>query len=343
MSDVVQPLVCICVPSYNSALTIRETLLSLTAQSYVNLKIKVVDNASTDNTAAVVATIADSRIELHRNSVNVGAEGNFNRCIGLAEGKYTAIFHADDVYERDIVEKQVAFLEAHPTAGGVFTEAVLIDGNGLRVGAIRQPADVAASGPLFDFKRLCGAILQHSNFLICPSLMARTDVYRDDVKSWRGEMFGSSADLDVWLRILQHHACGILPEPLMRYRISGAQFSASVRQGIGRADFFRVMDHYLAQEWVAQQLGQTDYLNYARLERRDRVMRAVNHLLRDDPEQAKELCNDVPSRDALCAALQSKRGLMVLSLGIFVRLSIAWGLVEPAKRILIYLKRQANK
>lgn len=343
MSEAVQPLVCICVPAYNSALTIRETLLSITAQSYVNLKIKVVDNASADDTTAVVAAIADSRIELHQNLVNIGAEGNFNRCIGLAEGKYTAIFHADDVYERHMVEKQVAFLEAHPTAGGVFTEAALIDENGRPAGTIQQPTDVAASGPLFDFKRLYKAILQHSNFLICPSFMARTDVYQQDIKSWRGEMFGSSADLDVWLRILQHYACGILPEPLMRYRISSAQYSARVRQSVERSDFFRVIDHYQAQEWVTQQLVKADYLNYSRLERRDRIMRAVNNLLKDEPAQASVLCSDVLSRDALCAALQSKRGLMVFALGAFVRLSIALGFTGPAKPVLTYLKRKVNK
>jgi glycosyltransferase involved in cell wall biosynthesis len=343
MSEALQPLVCICVPTYNSALTIRETLLSITTQSYANLKIKVVDNASADDTIAIVEAIADSRIELHRNPINLGAEGNFNRCIALTEGEYAAIFHADDVYERHMVEKQVAFLEAHPTAGGVFTGATLINERGQPIGVIQLPADVSASGPLFNFTRLYKAILQHSNFLICPSFMARTDVFHRDIKAWRGEMFGSSADLDVWLRVLQRHACGILPEPLMRYRISAEQFSAAVRLGTSRADFFRVIDHYHAQAWVAQQLEPADHLNYARLERRDRVMRAVNSLLKDELAQARKLCSDVLSRDAFCAAVQSKRGLMVLILGVFVRVSIALRFVSPAKRALIFLKRKANR
>ncbi|WP_244940092.1 glycosyltransferase [Herbaspirillum seropedicae] len=343
MPEIAPPLVCVCVPTYNSARTLRETLLSLTAQSYPNLKIKVVDNASDDDTAKVVAAVADNRIELHRHAVNVGAEENFSRCIALGEGKYTAIFHADDVYEPQMLEKQVAFLEANSVAGGVFTEAKMIDETGQPVGSIRQPADLAASGPLFDFKQLYKAILRHSNFLICPSFLARTDVYQREVISWRGELFGSSSDLDVWIRILRHHPCGILPEPLMRYRISASQGSASVRQGVGRADFFRVIDYYQAQEWVKQQLDRTDYLNYSRLERRDRVMRAVNSLILDDPVQARNLCNDVLSIDALHAALQSKRGLMVLLLGIFVRLSLALGLNGPAKHVLSFVKRKANK
>jgi glycosyltransferase involved in cell wall biosynthesis len=343
MPKLVQPLVCICVPTYNSALTIRETLLSITAQSYSNLKIKIVDNASTDDTAAIVDAIADDRIEFYQNLFNVGPEDNFNRCILLAEGKYMAIFHADDVYEPNMVQKQVAFLETHPTAGGVFTEATLIDERGYEVGEIRQPVAVANLGPLFNFKSLYKAILKHSNFLICPSFMARTEVYQHNIKCWRGEIFGSSADLDVWLRVLQHYDCGILPELLMRYRISTAQGSSVVRHGTDRADFFRVIDHYQAQQWVTQQLEPADYLNLTRLERRDRVMRSVNYLLIDNLVMAKELCCDVLSRDALCVAVQSKRGLAVLILGIFVYLSIALGFTGPAKIVLTYLKRKTNR
>ena len=102
------PLVCICVPTYNSAASIRETLESILAQTYLNLTIHVSDNASTDGTLKIVESISDRRISLHRHDVNVGGEGNFNRCIHFAAGKYTAIFHADDIYEPDMVAAQVA-------------------------------------------------------------------------------------------------------------------------------------------------------------------------------------------------------------------------------------------
>ena len=338
-----QELVCICIPTYNSALTIRESLLSITEQNYSNLKIKVVDNNSTDDTITIVSSIADDRIELYRNSFNVGAEGNFNRCIELSEGKYTAIFHADDVYESQMVARQVAFLEENPSAGGVFTEATLINERGQQFGVIRQPLDVAAKGPLFDFNILYKAILRHSNFLICPSFLARTDVYRQDIRVWRGEMFGSSADLDVWLRVLKHHSCGILAEPLMRYRISTAQFSAGVRRGVERADFFRVIDYYHTQDWVTAQLDKSDYLNYLRLGRRDRYMRAANSLLSDDKTSASQLCNDVLTIDTLLSATQSRRGLMVFVLGAFVRITLNLGMTGLAKPVLNFFKKNNNK
>ena len=73
----------------------------------------VVDNHSSDATVTIVESFSDERITLHHNSVNLGGEGNFNRCIALARGKYTAIYHADDIYESEMVAAQVAFLEKH--------------------------------------------------------------------------------------------------------------------------------------------------------------------------------------------------------------------------------------
>lgn len=343
MPDKSAPLVCICIPTYNSETTVRETLLSILRQTYPNLVVHVVDNASTDGTVEAVEGINDSRISIHKYADNVGAEGNFNRCIKMATGKYTAIYHADDIYETRMVEKQVSFLEGHPVAGGVFTEAKLIDETGAEIGEIRQPQSVALDGPLHDFRTIFKALLKNSNFLICPSFMGRTDVFQQEIKAWRGELFGSSADLDVWLRVFQCHPCGILPEPLMKYRISRSQFSATVRLRTKRADFFRVIDHYLQQDEIRQFVDQRDVRNYSRLDRRDRVMRAANALLSDQQHEAMQLCHDVLSLDAITAALQTRRGLLTLLLGLYIKISISLKLTKFAKRVLTYMRRTARK
>lgn len=343
MSDAAVPLVCICIPTYNAEKTIAATLRSVLGQTYQHLNIQIVDNHSSDGTVAIVESFSDERITLHRNSVNVGAEGNFNRCIALATGKYTAIYHADDIYEPEMVAAQVAFLEQHPQARAVFTEALLIDDFDEPIGAIRQPENLAASGPLHHFPEVFKAILEHSNFLICPSVMALTSVYQDDIKSWRGELFGSSADLDVWLRMLQRGPVGILAQASMRYRISRSQWSANVRFDTGRAAFFGVIDHYLAQADVRSLLTTADLMNYQRLERRDLLMRAVNALLQDQPEQAAALCPDIFSMSALKAAWQTRRGMAVLVLGLYLKAMLVLRWHRIAKASLIHMKRMANK
>ncbi len=341
MSD--SPLVCICIPTYNAARTVRETLESILAQTYLDLVVHVSDNASVDDTLDVIESIADPRVTIHRNEKNIGGEGNFNRCIQLAEGKYTAIFHADDVYEPDMVAKQVAFLEAHSTAGAVFTDASLIDELGVQTGEMRMPQDITSPNGLYDFAMMFKAVLLHSNFFICPSVMVRTEVYQHEIECWRGEQFKSSADLDLWLRILQQHPVGYLKERLMRYRISSSQWSAKVRLGTARADFFLVMDYYLAQDKVRSLLDPSDLRNYGWLDRRDRVMRAVNLFVSGQSERAGSLVRDVMSRDALTAAFENKRGAFVLIIGMYVKLLTLFGLDKIGKRSLIYMKQVTRK
>jgi len=342
MSDAC-PLVCICIPTYNAEKTIRETLVSILCQRYRNLIVLVVDNASVDGTLAIVEAFNDSRISIHRNKVNVGGEANFNRCIKLAKGKYTAIYHADDIYEPKMIEQQVAFMEANDTAGAVFTEASVIDDSGKITGSLSLPRILVSADHLYDFKTIFKYVLQYSNFLICPSVLARTEVYQQDVQSWRGAEFRTSADLDVWLRILQRHAIGILPERLMRYRISMNQHSARLRSRTVRSDFFRVIDHYLAKEDVQAFLSVDDGLYYGRLERTDRVVRAVNNYLLGHEQEACILCRDVLSADAFRAAIHDRRGLITLAVGILLKLFIFVRLPAIGRPTLLRLKRLARK
>ncbi len=337
------PLVCICIPTYNAAFTVRETLASILAQTYPNLVVHVSDNASTDETLKVIESFANQRITIHRHDVNVGGEGNFNRCIQLAEGKYTAIFHADDIYEPDMVAKQVAYLEAHPEAGAVFTEASLIDEGGLQIGSIQLPQDVALMKGPYNFATLFKAVLRHSNFFICPSFMVRTHIYQQEIVCWRGDMFGTSADLDVWLRILERYTIGHLPEALIRYRISNAQWTARIRKETARADFFRVVDHYLEQDNVRSLLERRDLQNYARLEQRDRVMRAINFYLTGQYGEAQGLLSDIFSWDAVRSALLTKRGVGVLAAGIYLRILLLLGLDKLGQASFRLMKQVMRK
>jgi glycosyltransferase involved in cell wall biosynthesis len=313
------PLVCICVPTYNAAGTVRETLESILSQTYRNLVVHISDNASTDDTIKIIESITDPRITIHRHEVNVGGEGNFNRCIQYAEGKYTAIFHADDLYEPDMVEKQVEFLELHPRAGAVFTEANLIDHTGNIFGKVKLPKQLSSKEHEYQFLELFKATLHRYNFFICPSAMLRTAILKNEIKCWRSDMFRSSSDLDVWLRVAQQHSVGLLRLPLMRYRISQFQFSAQVRQQTERADFFLVTDHYLAQEDVSSQLDETDLMHYQWLVRTDRVRRALSLFALNRVKEANKLCDNVLSLDAFHAAIDNRRSLLALLAAIYIR------------------------
>ena len=302
------PLVSVCIPCYNAEKTIAETLDSILAQTYSNLVIHVSDNASTDGTLKVVASINDPRIHIHPQQENIGGEGNFTRCIQLAEGAYTGIFHADDVYHPDMLEKQVKFLETNLEVGSVFTQAFTIDEHGKRTGLIGRVPEKDKEGKPIGFEALLKMMLLHHNFLVCPSVLVRTDVYRHQIKEWGSSLFQSASDIDTWLRLSEIKPIAVLNEPLMSYRISSVQFSEKNRNRTERTDFFLVMDHYLEKDEVRGFLTKKDLQHYGWLDRHESVACAINLLKQSRNDEARGLLKNVVCWDALQAAFHTKRG-----------------------------------
>ena len=336
-------LVCICIPTYNAENTISETLVSIINQSYTNLIIKIVDNASTDNTIKIVESFCDSRIVVYRNANNIGGEANFTRCIQLAVGKYAAIFQSDDLYEPEMVSNQILLLERMPQIGAVFVNASLIDKMGNKLGNYGIPNNSISKNYQYDFLTIFCLLLKYSNFLICPSAMVRTDIYRNEIKFWRGDLFKTSSDLDVWLRILQKHSVAIIPKNMINYRISSYQESTHLRERVDKSDLFLVIDYYLTQEYVQNLLTKVDLINYKRLERTDRIVRAVNLYLTDRQAASLDLSKDIISLDAIQAAIFSKRGAITFIAGFLLRFFIFMRLSRIGKLFFINIKKITHK
>ncbi len=101
----VRPLLSICIPTFNRSRFLRELLESLlpqlasTAPHPANIELLVSDNHSTDDTAGLVASFQTLGLPLRylRNETNVGADGNFLRCLSLAQGKYVWVLGDDDL------------------------------------------------------------------------------------------------------------------------------------------------------------------------------------------------------------------------------------------------------
>jgi glycosyltransferase involved in cell wall biosynthesis len=337
------PLVSICIPTYNAALTIRESLESILNQTYANILVHVSDNASSDDTLKIIESIQDPRLIIHRHEINIGGEGNFNRCIQYAEGKYTAIFHADDVYELEIIKTQVTFLEENDEAGVVFTEAKTIDSNGRITGLIGQSFNGSGNIDLYDFHALFKTILRRGNFIVCPSAMFRTDLLKNQIERWRGELFKSSADLDVWLRIASSHCVAFLKQPLMRYRIDNKQYSNKVRLRTTQADFFLVIDHYLQNLKFSEELTKKDKLNYLMLLKNDMLWRSINFFCMGDMHRSMLLCRRVLSFNLIIASLSSLRNLMMLCASILMYVFNLFKLKKIGKFFITHLRNINNK
>ena len=93
------PLVTVCIPVYNGHAFLDRCLQAIVKQTYDNLDILVVDNQSTDDSAALLAGWAgrDPRIRVVTNDANIGLVPNRNRCIELARGEWIKFMDVDDV------------------------------------------------------------------------------------------------------------------------------------------------------------------------------------------------------------------------------------------------------
>ena len=104
-------LVSVVVPAFNAARWIGETLASVTAQTWTNLEIIVVDDGSVDKTADVVAAFADPRLRLVRHDHH-GAAAARNRGILESRGELIQFLDADDVLSHDKIERQARALQS---------------------------------------------------------------------------------------------------------------------------------------------------------------------------------------------------------------------------------------
>lgn len=93
------PKVSVCVPVYNGARYLRECLDSVMAQTYRDVEVIIVDDGSTDESAAIASDYAnrDSRIRLFRNVSNLGLVNNWNHSVRLANGEWIKFLFQDDL------------------------------------------------------------------------------------------------------------------------------------------------------------------------------------------------------------------------------------------------------
>lgn len=329
-----QPKVSVCVPVYNAEHTIVETIDSILSQDYPNFELIVIDNCSEDGTwEKLEAYVGFKNVQLIRNGENI-AGLNFDRCMFSATGKYTAIFHADDVYEPMILTKQVEVLQQNEEVGAVFTGAKLINERGQYIGSINLDflqVDLA----ILDLDSVYKYLLKHFNFLVCPSAMVRTAIYQEEIKHWRGELFGSSMDLDVWLRIAGNHKLAILKQACMNLRRSKSQWSyRSDRISLQRSAFFDVIEYYNKFDNIDAMLSDEDKKNLSDLYAVDDIKVAMNVYLAGQASIAMSYIRRIFSRRLRF----SKKRLKVLLACIMLYFIQFWPLKSLGVRVINRIK-----
>ena len=305
------PSVSVVVPVFNGEVFLRESLDSILGQTYAPREVILMDDASTDSTPEIVASYG-SAVRYVRQPANRGQFGNVNDglALALATGDVVGVFHADDVYLPELLEREVAWLDAHPHAGAVFCSDVFIDELGRELGRLALPPEIAGGRPV-AYATVLNALLMYTNaFLRTPTALVRARAYRE-VGRFRTDLHDNAADLEMWLRIARRYEIGVLEDHLILYR----RRSGSASQGYHaiRTEpfcFFDLLDGELAAGGRA--VATPDALRAYEAHRSvDTVLRSMVLYVLGDRKQGLSTLRSAPLK-RLAASARIQRGRMIV-------------------------------
>ncbi|MDR7543860.1 MAG: glycosyltransferase [Armatimonadota bacterium] len=244
MRPVGSPRVSVCVPVYNGARYLRESLESVLAQTYGDFELVVSDNCSTDETPEITASLKDDRLRYFRNPTNVGLVGNFNRCLALARGEYVCIWAHDDVMLPQNLQRKVRLLDGDTSLGFVHSNILQIDDRGRVLAehwALDSRRDYHARG-IDVFRRYAMAMVNVGSIVFIGAVLARRVCY-ERLGGYR-EGIPFTCDGEMLMRMLLYYDTACIGQPLVKYRIHAGMITTRFR---GPCD---LEQHYLATRFV---------------------------------------------------------------------------------------------
>jgi glycosyltransferase involved in cell wall biosynthesis len=218
------------IPAYNAARTIEQTLDSVFAQTFQDLEAIVVDDGSTDETAALLARRQD-RLRVVRKTNEGRPAAARNLGVKVSCGEYLAFVDADDTWHADKLALQVAMLDCDPAIGLVYTADATITASGDIVSV--NPCPPGARGRIYD-------VLRVHNVMVGSSVVVRRDAF--DQAGGFDEGLTSIENWDLWIRIARRWTIECIDQPLTFYRMHDGNRSGSVQ--LRRQNIFRVLEKH---------------------------------------------------------------------------------------------------
>lgn len=313
-------------PVFNTGKYIGTTLRSIMNQTYRQIEILVSDNASTDNSEVIVKQCMkeDNRIKYFKNEKNIGFAGNVNKLIGMASSDILAIYHADDIYEPSIVEKELKVLLNHENTRGVFTKRkeFFKEPGQFKLLDYRQYDAVLKKKDNFYFGGLSKYLplfMANDNLISCPTFMTRKDIFAK--AGYFSDKYRSNEDLDMWLRILHNgYDLCIIDEYLLNYRRESVIGSGMWRKNQELPVVFHVIDDYLLN--YPKDIDKSTLKEYHKRKSNGYLTAAFNSFSSGNLENYKN--NLILSKKEFIFKFISKEGLYQNFSNIFFNIKIIW-------------------
>ncbi|NML86824.1 glycosyltransferase [Polaromonas sp.] len=203
-------LISVCIVTYNQQNYIRDAVMSVLGQvnpAEFDLEILVGDDSSTDSTPAILQDLAmrhPDYMTVVTHSRNVGGCENYLTLLRRARGDFVAHLDGDDYWLPGKLSAQLAFLNDHQECTAVYSNAVVVNAQGVLVGGFSnaQPDVIDA-----DYLLARGNFLNHSSLL-----------YRAQSIESLGALQSPFIDYMVHLRLAQQGSLGLLPATYVVYR-----------------------------------------------------------------------------------------------------------------------------
>jgi glycosyltransferase involved in cell wall biosynthesis len=208
-----KPTVSFIVTAHNYGRYLPDALNSLLMQTFREFEAIVIDDASTDDTLAVLEPYQqDKRIRVIHHEVNVGNIASYNEGLSAARGRYVAILSADDwMTVPDAVERQVALFEQDPDVGLVYSAHDVVQ-EGTLIKTVRPWPEDAIRPGIEEFQKLIwGNYILHSGAMLRTELATELGPYTPELPH--------SGDWDMWLRAAARGNVGYVAAALYAYRL----------------------------------------------------------------------------------------------------------------------------
>ncbi|MPZ73146.1 MAG: glycosyltransferase [Nitriliruptorales bacterium] len=213
----VTPEVSVVVPTHNRTTLLRQTLATVWGQRNVSLEVVVVDDGSTDDTAAVVGAMGDDRVRLIRHETPQGVSSARNHGAAEARGEWVAFCDDDDLWAPDKLQLQLAAVESTGRLWA-YAGAVKIDPELRVLGGGPPPSPAELLERLPEWNLMPGG---SSNVLVKASAFEASGGFDPALVNL--------ADWDLWNRLALRGAPICVREPLVGYRIHPSNASANTR------------------------------------------------------------------------------------------------------------------
>lgn len=218
-----RPKVTIAIPTFNRAAWIKAAVTRALAQSWTDFEVLVSDNASSDETQAVLAQFDDPRLRVVRHASNLGLVGNWNYCLAEARGEYFALVPDDDSIAPWFVERCIGLLDTDPQLPIILALTDFSSDGGRLFRA--SPNDTFTTG-IWNGADLLGEFLEGRLPVQMCSVLVRADHLRSQGGFNEGAPY--STDICAWAPVVLRHRVGLVNESCATYNAHESSYTSTL-------------------------------------------------------------------------------------------------------------------